>query len=307
MLIERGLIVRQGDRWVATTGIERVEIPDTPPRPAARAHRPAAQPTRDAACASRPSSAASSRSACSNACWASDGSGGPMTLREGGSRRSGRHPRGEGAHPRGDLSARARVPVPALARPGRRLRVAAQAGAPRSCTGEVGEALETLYPDRRGELAGMLAMHFEQAGETEKAIDYYLADARYGLARNAIHESFAAAGAALRLMGPPSDDEPSDRRRARVELTVLRVRASMTFRAAAELLAELDSVVDVAEASGDADLAAQVYLWIDPRPARERGRRRRSGRTPPDGAAGVAQRDRSATPGWQPSRWRWSR
>jgi tetratricopeptide (TPR) repeat protein len=126
---------------------------------------------------------------------------------------------------------------------------------------EVGEALEALYPDRHGELSGILAMHFEQAGEAEKAIDYYIADARYGLDRNAIHESFSAAGAALRLMGSPSDDEPEARRRARVELTVLRVRASMTFRPAAELLAELDSVVDVAEASGDADLAAQVYLW----------------------------------------------
>jgi adenylate cyclase len=29
MLIERGLIERQDDHWVATSGIERVEIPDT--------------------------------------------------------------------------------------------------------------------------------------------------------------------------------------------------------------------------------------------------------------------------------------
>ena len=29
MLIERGLIERQGDRWVATTGIDSVDIPDT--------------------------------------------------------------------------------------------------------------------------------------------------------------------------------------------------------------------------------------------------------------------------------------
>jgi tetratricopeptide (TPR) repeat protein len=126
---------------------------------------------------------------------------------------------------------------------------------------EVGEALEALYPDRHGELSGILAMHFEQAGEAQKAIDYYIADARYGLDRNAILESFAAAGAALRLMGPPADDEPEARRRARVELTVLRVRSSLSFRPAEELIAELDSVVDVAEALGDADLAAQVYLW----------------------------------------------
>ena len=36
---------------------------------------------------------------------------------------------------------------------------------------QVGEALEDLYPERREELAAVLAMHFEQAGETDKAID----------------------------------------------------------------------------------------------------------------------------------------
>ncbi len=36
----------------------------------------------------------------------------------------------------------------------------------------VGEVLERLYPDRREELAGMLALHFAAAGEKEKAIHY---------------------------------------------------------------------------------------------------------------------------------------
>src|SRR5215211_1740006 len=35
---------------------------------------------------------------------------------------------------------------------------------------QVGEALEELYPDRLEELAAVLGMHFEQAGETDKAI-----------------------------------------------------------------------------------------------------------------------------------------
>ena len=45
-------------------------------------------------------------------------------------------------------------------------------------------------------------MHFEQAGEAEKAIDYYVVGRpTMGSTRNAIREAYAAAGAALRLMG----------------------------------------------------------------------------------------------------------
>src|SRR6185369_9836729 len=36
----------------------------------------------------------------------------------------------------------------------------------------VGEALEELYPDRRGELSAMLGRHFEQAGDNKRAIPY---------------------------------------------------------------------------------------------------------------------------------------
>ena len=36
--------------------------------------------------------------------------------------------------------------------------------------GQVGQALESLYPERRGELASVLAMHFEEAGDTERAL-----------------------------------------------------------------------------------------------------------------------------------------
>jgi ABC-type oligopeptide transport system substrate-binding subunit len=38
----------------------------------------------------------------------------------------------------------------------------------------VGEALETLFPERREELLGLLAHHFDQAGEMNKAVEYLL-------------------------------------------------------------------------------------------------------------------------------------
>src|SRR5215212_4163753 len=50
----------------------------------------------------------------------------------------------------------------------------------------VGEALEKLYPERREELAGMLAVHYEQAGDTEKALEYLFLAGQYSLDRNAL-------------------------------------------------------------------------------------------------------------------------
>src|ERR1041385_2925736 len=59
----------------------------------------------------------------------------------------------------------------------------------RDLHGRVGEALEELFPDRREELAPVLAMHFEQAGERDRAIDYYVEAAEHALSQNAIQES----------------------------------------------------------------------------------------------------------------------
>src|SRR4051795_6713991 len=54
----------------------------------------------------------------------------------------------------------------------------------RDLHGRVAEALEDLYPDRRDELAPVLAMHFEQAGDNGKAIDYFIAGGRHAIDAN---------------------------------------------------------------------------------------------------------------------------
>jgi serine phosphatase RsbU (regulator of sigma subunit) len=38
----------------------------------------------------------------------------------------------------------------------------------------VGNAIEKLYPERKGELAAILAHHFKEAGEGERALDYFI-------------------------------------------------------------------------------------------------------------------------------------
>jgi tetratricopeptide (TPR) repeat protein len=126
---------------------------------------------------------------------------------------------------------------------------------------QVGEALETLYPDRKAELAGLLAMHFAQAGETDKAIEYAIAEAHYALDRNAIREAYAAADGAARLLPPMADEEDEALRRTRVEIAVLRARAGFTFRPAAEVVADLDGIISVAEELGDPKLIADVHLY----------------------------------------------
>jgi tetratricopeptide (TPR) repeat protein len=126
----------------------------------------------------------------------------------------------------------------------------------------VGEALESLYPDRRGEQAGILAMHFEQAGDTERAIEYLVLDGRYGLQRAAIREAYAAFDRAAALLPPESPDEPDDLRRRRVEIAVARARASWPFRSGAEVKAELEAIEPVAERLGDAELLAQVHVHL---------------------------------------------
>lgn len=127
---------------------------------------------------------------------------------------------------------------------------------------QVGEALEDLYPERREELAAVLAMHFEQAGETNKAIDYHLAAGSYGLQRNALTEAYAAFDRAAGLLPPPdaSDDEAS--RRRRVQVLLGRVQTGFSFRPTGELLDELDALVPDVESLNDDALASRIHMLI---------------------------------------------
>jgi tetratricopeptide (TPR) repeat protein len=128
--------------------------------------------------------------------------------------------------------------------------------------GQVGEALEALYPERRGELASVLAMHFEEAGDTERAREYLTIAGRFALDRNAIQEAFSAFDRAAKLLpaAGPADDEAT--RRRRVELELGRSKASWTFRSVLEVIADLEAILDDAERLGDLPLVADVHLQL---------------------------------------------
>lgn len=126
----------------------------------------------------------------------------------------------------------------------------------------VGETIEDLYADRLVEFAGILAMHFEQAGDAEKALHYLLQEGRYALDRNALREALAAFDRARELLPPESPDEDADRQRQRVVIELGRARAGWTFMPMEQVVRELLAVVPTAEGLGDLELLAQVHLHV---------------------------------------------
>src|SRR5687768_4491220 len=104
----------------------------------------------------------------------------------------------------------------------------------------VGDALEQLYPDRHSELAAVLARHFENAGEPEKAIEYLAEAARFAYERNAIVEAYELYTRAEQLLPAPSADEDPSVRRRRVEIGLGRGQSSFSFSSEREVLAMLD-------------------------------------------------------------------
>ena len=126
----------------------------------------------------------------------------------------------------------------------------------------VGEALEALYPDRRSELAGVLAMHFEQVGDSEKALEYLTAAGRFALERNAITEAYSAFDRAAKLLLPTAEAEEERLLRRRIEIELGRHKAGWTFRPIDDVIADLEAILPVAERLGELDLIAPLHLGL---------------------------------------------
>ncbi len=129
---------------------------------------------------------------------------------------------------------------------------------------QVGTALEALYPERHDELAGTLAMHFEQAADTDKALEYLVAAGRYALDRNALQEAFSAyeRGAAILAAVPDTEAGAERRRRLGVEIALGRVRAGYSFLSMEDAISGLESILPEAEALADPDLLAPLHLML---------------------------------------------
>jgi tetratricopeptide (TPR) repeat protein len=126
----------------------------------------------------------------------------------------------------------------------------------------VGEAIERLYPERGAEMAGVLAMHFEQAGDTERALAHYVIEGAYALERNALREAAAAFTRARGLLPAATDEDPPEVLRRRITIELGRARATFTLAAGPQVEADLQAIVPAAERLGDLELLAQVYLYL---------------------------------------------
>ena len=123
----------------------------------------------------------------------------------------------------------------------------------------IADALVELYPERRGELAGVIGMHLEEAGEARRAAPF-LADAGdHALSRFASREARALydrAYAALR-----SDDESPENDRLRVRAGVGAVKAGWGTSIPAADIDRIAELVPIAERLGDPRLATDVHFW----------------------------------------------
>jgi tetratricopeptide (TPR) repeat protein len=124
----------------------------------------------------------------------------------------------------------------------------------------VGDALEQLYPERHGELAAVLARHFEQAGEAEKAIGYLVEAARFAYDRNALVESYELYGRAAALLPPASATDDDATSRQRLEIEFGRLKTGFSFLSEDVVFEMIKPLNAAADRLGDPRLAADIHL-----------------------------------------------
>ena len=125
----------------------------------------------------------------------------------------------------------------------------------------VGDAIEELYPERHGDLAAVLAMHFEQAGDTDRAVLYLMAAANFAYARNAVVEAFDLYSRAAAMLPPQTDDEDAATLRRRVEIGIGQARTGFAFQDRQAQVALIQKAVADAERLGDLRLIGDAHLY----------------------------------------------
>ena len=119
------------------------------------------------------------------------------------------------------------------------------------------ETLLDLYPDRRRELAGVIAMHYERAGDMAAAAEHLVVAGEHAHERFAGHEAvalFDRADASL-----PPDDPRTD---LRLRAVLGSARLSWTFRGQDEGIRRLEEALAAAGDRGDRKLIGDLYFWI---------------------------------------------
>ena len=158
--------------------------------------------------------------------------------------------------------------------------------------GLAAEALLALYPERRRELAGVIAMHFEQAGDPARAAEYYVIAGEHAGERYANREavSFFERAEALRT---------ADAHELALRAVIGSVKAGWTFTGHGSAIDRLELVLASANDSTDQRLLADAYFWL----AFLRARRGETATTSPRLRDALANAERIGTALGDPTAW----
>jgi tetratricopeptide (TPR) repeat protein len=119
------------------------------------------------------------------------------------------------------------------------------------------ESLLSVYPERQRELAGVIAMHFDQAGDIARAAEQYAMAGDHATERFAQREAFSFFKRAVELL-PPDDPRFDLRMRAAVGAA----KAGWTFSGLSGAIDLLESATEIAGDRVDRRLLAEAYFWI---------------------------------------------
>ncbi|MGH2472914.1 MAG: hypothetical protein ACRDG6_11000, partial [Candidatus Limnocylindria bacterium] len=119
------------------------------------------------------------------------------------------------------------------------------------------ETLLSLYPERRRELAAVIAMHFEQAGEPGSAAEHLIVAGEHALERFAQREAVAFFARSAELL--PSDDPRVD---LRMRAAIGTARAGWTFTGLGGVTEQLERAIAIAGPKADRKLLADGYFWV---------------------------------------------
>jgi len=119
------------------------------------------------------------------------------------------------------------------------------------------ETLLALYPERRSELAAVIALHFERADDPAAAAEYLVVAGEHALERFANREALGFFDRAE--AGIPKDDPRADLR-LRAAIGAAKVR--WTFGAITEPVARMQRALALGEGRADQKLVGETYYWI---------------------------------------------
>ena len=119
------------------------------------------------------------------------------------------------------------------------------------------ETLLTLYPERRGELAAVIAMHFERAGDPAAAVEHFVVAGEHALERFANREALAFFDRAE--AGLAADDRRID---LRLRAALGGAKVSWTFGSIEGPTTRLERALAFGEEGAEPKLVGDAYFWL---------------------------------------------